>query len=81
MARRNPWLALLLVAGCHGDFCARNSDCAPDEECSLQGECILKVLGPDAPSSDGGVSETADAATLVPDATPDAPPDAPVDGG
>ncbi len=60
---------LVLVAGCAGGPCVRNSDCNAREMCSATGVCVTEI---DDPVGDAG----ADA-----DAPIDAPPDAATDGG
>jgi hypothetical protein len=69
-----------LLAGCGSSICARHSDCATDEVCTLRGEC---AVAPDDAGTlltgDGGVIDVSDAdVDAAPiDAATDAPGDAP----
>lgn len=69
----SSWLLVLMLAGCGEDLCARHTDCAANQMCSIDGRCVAAATD-DAPgdAGDGGVDAAVDAAV---DARPDAQPD------
>ena len=73
MAREILFVALVALAGCNANVCARHSDCHSGEVCSKAGLC--EPGGPVSPNdpadTDGGTAET----------PVDAGVDAAVDGG
>ena len=61
-------LAVALAGGCRREPCARHSDCAPAEVCTLEGVCAAP---PDA--GDGSAGDAPDTSGNAPDASGDAP--------
>jgi hypothetical protein len=63
-------LLFLLLAACSNDICTRQTDCAANQTCSIDGRCVSSASTPD-----GGGDDAITVDAIPVDAAPDAPPD------